>query len=114
MDLPAWSPTLIGSVAAVCTTAAFVPQAVRVWRLKRADEISFTTYLVFSIGTAVWLVYGILIDSIPVIAANAVTFALAVTILSLKLNYDRIARRNPPGPGLTIGPSAERSQSPPP
>jgi len=80
---------LIGSIAAVFTTAAFVPQVARVWRLKRADEISLTTFLAFAVGTSVWLVYGLLIDSVPVIVANAVTLVLALSIVVLKLNYDR-------------------------
>lgn len=88
MDLPALSITLVGSIAAVCTTAAFVPQAVRVWRLKRAEEISLTTFLVFAVGTLLWLIYGWEIVSAPVIVANAVTFALALWIVGLKLTYD--------------------------
>jgi MtN3 and saliva related transmembrane protein len=85
--------TLVGYVAAVCTTGAFVPQVVRVWRLQSAQDISLTTFLVFSLGTAVWMVYGLLIDSLPVILANSVTLALALTIVALKLNYDRKAHR---------------------
>ena len=94
MDFPSWLPTLIGSVGAVCTTGAFVPQVVRVWRLKRADEISLATFLAFAVGTSVWLVYGFLIDSIPVIVANGATLVLALTIVVLKLSYDRTRARN--------------------
>jgi len=93
MSLPSWAPTLIGSIAAVLTTSAFVPQVVRVWRLRSASEISLATFLVFSLGMAVWLVYGLVIGSLPVILANAVTLVLALTIVSLKLNYDRASRR---------------------
>jgi len=95
MDLPSWSTPLIGSVAALCTTAAFVPQVARVWRLKSAEEISLTTFLVFSFGTLFWLVYGLLIHSLPIILANGVTLALSVTMVSMKLHYDRGPRRNP-------------------
>lgn len=84
---------LVGSVAAVCTTGAFVPQVVRVWRLKAADEISLATFSLFAAGTSVWLAYGLLIDSFPVIAANVVTLVLALAIVSLKLRYDRGSRR---------------------
>lgn len=87
--------TLVGSVAAFFTTAAFVPQVVRVWRLRSAEDISLTTFLVFSVGMAVWLVYGLLIDSIPVILANGATLVLALTIVALKLNFDRRAQRTP-------------------
>ena len=93
MDLSTGTATLIGAVAAVCTTGAFVPQVVRVVRLRRADEISLATFSVFAVGTFVWLLYGLVIDSLPVIAANAVTFGLALSIVFLKLRYDRVARR---------------------
>ncbi len=81
--------TAIGLIAAVCTTVSFVPQLIRVWRLRSAREISLTMFLVFSLGTFLWLLYGILIRSLPVILANAVTLALSLAILALKLRFDR-------------------------
>lgn len=87
--LPLWIVNLIGSCAAVCTTIAFVPQLVRVYRRKTARDISVSMFLVFSVGELLWFVYGIFIHSFPVILANAVTLALAVSILALKLRYDR-------------------------
>jgi MtN3 and saliva related transmembrane protein len=92
MVLPIWAITLIGFAAAACTTSAFVPQAVRVWRLKRADEISLTAFLVLSIGSLAWFSYGVLLDSWPIILANGVTFVLVLTILVLKILWDRKAR----------------------
>ena len=79
----------IGSVAAVCTTVSFVPQLFRVWRRKSARDISLSMFLLFSFGVACWLVYGLGIGSAPIIAANAITLALALAILALKLRYDR-------------------------
>lgn len=78
----------IGSTAAFCTTVSFVPQLVRVWRRKSASDISLTMFLFFSFGVACWLIYGLGIGSAPVTIANAVTLALALTILGLKLRYD--------------------------
>ena len=89
MDVPSWTITLIGSIAGVCTTLAFLPQVLRVWRMKRADEISLTTFLVFSVGTLIWLIYGVLVVSWPIIIANAVTLVLSLTMLTLKLRWDR-------------------------
>jgi MtN3 and saliva related transmembrane protein len=89
MILPDWSVVVIGLIAATCTTLAFVPQVVRVWRLKRADELSLTTLVVFSIGMLIWLGYGILIGSLPLIVANAVTVLLTMTILAMKLKWER-------------------------
>jgi MtN3 and saliva related transmembrane protein len=79
----------IGTIAAFCTTFSFVPQLVRVWQRRSARDISLVMFLVFSIGVACWLIYGICIHSRPVIAANAITLVLALTILALKLRFDR-------------------------
>lgn len=87
--------TIVGLVAAACTTVAFVPQVVRVYRLRSADAISLTTFALFSVGTAVWLVYGLLIGSVPVIVANAFTLGLALAILALKVYWDRVRAAAP-------------------
>jgi MtN3 and saliva related transmembrane protein len=81
--------TLVGSVAATLTTAAFVPQVVRVWRLRDARDISLPTFLIFSVGLVAWLVYGVEVRSIPIIAANALTLVLALAIVALKVRFDR-------------------------
>ncbi len=84
---------IIGFAAAFCTTVAFVPQLVRVVRLRSARDISLPTFLMFSVGVLLWLLYGLYTGSRPVIASNAVTLVLSVSILILKLRYDRSALR---------------------
>lgn len=86
-----FSPTVnaIGLAAAFCTTTAFVPQFVRVWRLRSAREISLIMFSLFSVGEFFWLLYGIDIRSLPIILANAITLALSLGILFLKLRFDR-------------------------
>jgi len=79
----------IGFVAAFCTTAAFVPQLLRVLKLRSARDISLGTFLLFSVGVTLWLLYGLSIGSKPVIASNGVTLGLSLSILYLKLRYDR-------------------------
>ncbi len=79
--------TLLGFVAAVCTTAAFLPQALKAWRSRRTGDISLVMYLVFMAGVALWMVYGILISAPPVTIANAVTLLLAAVILVAKLKF---------------------------
>jgi MtN3 and saliva related transmembrane protein len=79
----------LGFAAAFCTTAAFVPQLVRVIRLRSARDISLPTFLLFSIGVFLWLLYGLDTGSKPVIASNCVTLVLSVSILILKLRYNR-------------------------
>ena len=80
-----------GYVAATCTTLSFMPQLIRVLRLLSAREISLGMFLIFSVSTALWLTYGVLSHSKPVIAANAATFVLAISILVSKLHFDRNA-----------------------
>jgi len=82
-----------GFLAAFCTTTAFVPQLVRVLRLKSAREISLKTFLLFSVGVFLWLVYGIYTGSKPVIASNVVTLGLSLSILYFKLKFDRTATK---------------------
>jgi MtN3 and saliva related transmembrane protein len=79
----------IGWLAAVGTTVSFVPQLVRVWRLRSAREISLITFLVFSVGVFLWLLYGIFAHSMPIILANGITLALSLAILVLKMRFDR-------------------------
>jgi MtN3 and saliva related transmembrane protein len=81
--------TAIGLLAAVCTTISFVPQIIRVWRLRSAREISLVMFLVYSLGVFLWLLYGIFLHALPIILANAVALVLSLAILALKLKYDR-------------------------
>lgn len=79
--------TWIGSVAAVLTTVSFVPQAVKVIRERQTKGISLGMYVLFTLGVALWFVYGVLIDSSPVYLANGITLLLAGTILATKVRY---------------------------
>jgi len=76
-----------GYIAAVMTTLAFVPQAIKTIRTRDTRSISLGMYVVFTAGIAMWLVYGIALDSMPMILANIVTFLLSATILGLKLKH---------------------------
>jgi MtN3 and saliva related transmembrane protein len=79
----------LGYIAALGTTLAFVPQVVRVWHTRSADDISLAMYLLFMAGVAVWIVYGVRIGSLPVILANAATLVLAAAVLVGKLRFRR-------------------------
>lgn len=76
---------MIGLVAAMLTTISFLPQTLLVLRTGRTDGISLTMYALFTTGVAGWLIYGLMVESLPVIIANAITLALAATILGLKV-----------------------------
>ena len=79
--------TLIGFVAGALTTFSFVPQLLRTWRLRRAHEISGLWLAAFIAGVALWLFYGLMLPSLPVIIANGATLVLTVPIAAVKLYY---------------------------
>jgi len=78
---------LIGSVAAVLTTASFIPQAWHTFRTRDVSGISLGMYSLFTVGVALWLVYGLLLLAWPIIIANTITTSLALAILVMKLRY---------------------------
>jgi MtN3 and saliva related transmembrane protein len=75
----------IGSIAATCTTLAFVPQAFLSYRTRDLSGISLPMYSIFTAGVAFWLVYGLLKQDWPIIIANIITVALSALILTLKI-----------------------------
>jgi MtN3 and saliva related transmembrane protein len=89
-----WLLEAIGSMAAFCTTISLFPQLVRVLRRKSATDISFAMFAIFGLGVLSWFVYGVGVRSWPMMVGNGVTFTLAVTILALKLKYDRMPGRD--------------------
>ncbi len=79
--------TYIGFFAAFCTTIAFLPQAIKVYKTKSTKDISLLMFLIFTIGVLSWLIYGLIINDWPVILANSVTLILSFFILIYKLRY---------------------------
>jgi MtN3 and saliva related transmembrane protein len=77
---------IIGYPAAFLTTAAFIPQAWQSWRTRDLSGISLPMYAMFTMGVALWMVYGMLIGSLPVFAANVITLLLSTTVLLLKIS----------------------------
>jgi len=83
------SPDLIGYGAAILTTAAFVPQALKSWNSRDLSGVSLSMYSLFTLGVALWLLYGILLQSWPIILANLITLILASVVLMLKISHLR-------------------------
>jgi len=79
--------TAVGLTAGVLTTAAFVPQVVKVWRTRSTRDISLPTFATLVAGICLWLTYGIAVGDVPLIAANTVTFVLVVAILVGKIAF---------------------------
>lgn len=79
--------TTLGLIAGVLTTIAYLPQLIKTWRSKSAHDLSWTMLIVLCTGIILWLVYGVYVHDIPIIAANIVTFIFAGMILVLKIRY---------------------------
>lgn len=78
---------LIGLIAGALTTASFLPQLVKAWRSRSTRDVSLAMYVVITTGISLWLIYGLMVRSVPVIAANAITLVIAAMILLLKIRY---------------------------
>ncbi len=78
---------ILGLVAAILTTAAFLPQVYKTWKTKSADSLSVSMLFIFVTGVLCWLIYGFLIHSIPIILANLVTAISGFLLLYFKYRY---------------------------
>ena len=76
---------IIGFAAGTLTTIAFVPQVIKIWKTKSAKDISLGMFVILCTGIILWVVYGILVKSLPVVVANATTLVFALSILVLKM-----------------------------
>ena len=79
--------TFIGLIAALCTTASFLPQVITTLRSKQTKDISLLMYAILTTGIFFWLVYGVLLKDFPLILANVISFSLAVCVLVLKIRH---------------------------
>ncbi|MCP3476364.1 SemiSWEET transporter [Bradyrhizobium sp. CCGUVB1N3] len=78
---------LLGFAAATCTTLAYAPQFIKVWKTRSTVDISLGMFLVLILGLVLWLIYGLLSGDAPLVAANAITIVIAGGILVMKLKY---------------------------
>ena len=79
--------SILGLIAGACTTISFLPQVIKTWRTRSAKDLSLGMFSFFCFGVLLWLIYGIMVMDIPVIAANFVTLVLSSTLLFLKLKF---------------------------
>jgi len=79
--------TMVGMMAGVCTTICFLPQVFKIYQTKHTADLSYAMWMIFSFGVFLWLCYGVMVKSLPVILANAITLVLSVSILVMKIRY---------------------------
>jgi MtN3 and saliva related transmembrane protein len=82
----------LGYAAAVCTTGAFVPQVMLVWRQRGAPGVSTGMYLMFIVGVVLWFSYGLALNAWPIVFANGVTLLLSASVLAMKWYFERARR----------------------
>ena len=78
---------VIGLIAGAITTASFLPQVIKIWKTKSTRDLSLGMFIFISLGMGLWIVYGLLINSLPVNVANLVSLALCLTIIAFKIKY---------------------------
>ncbi|MFA4857966.1 MAG: SemiSWEET transporter [Candidatus Margulisiibacteriota bacterium] len=81
MNLTFW----IGSIGAILTTAAFVPQVLKAHNTRHTRDLSLVMYVLLAAGLVFWIIYGLILNSIPIICANLVTLGLALYLIYLKI-----------------------------
>ncbi|MEO8332864.1 MAG: SemiSWEET transporter [Gallionella sp.] len=77
----------VGSAAAALTTTSFIPQAWRIFRTRHTADISLGMYTLFTLGVTLWLIYGISLESWPIVIANSATLLLSGTVLAMKIKF---------------------------
>ena len=81
-----------GYIAAILTTAAFLPQLIKTLKTKKAEDVSLVTLIMFICGVGAWIIYGYKISSLPILIANIITLILNLFILISKIYYSRNIR----------------------
>jgi MtN3 and saliva related transmembrane protein len=81
--------TIVGFMAGFVTTAANLPQVWKTYRSKSAEGLSFRMLVALAIGIGLWIVYGIMSKSLPLIVTNAVVLLLILSLIGMKLKFDR-------------------------
>jgi MtN3 and saliva related transmembrane protein len=78
---------LLGFAAGACTTLSFVPQVMRIWKTRSAEDVSLAMYLIFCVGIVLWICYGLLKAATPIVFANILTLLLAFAVLVMKFFF---------------------------
>ena len=83
---------ILGYVSATFTTIAFLPQIIKTIRIKSAKDVSMGMFVFFTTGVFLWIIYGVLTNTMPVLIANSVIFCLSLIQIILKIKYDKIKK----------------------
>ena len=93
LGLETINPEIFGFVAALLTTIAFIPQLLKTWKTRSGNDVSTIMLILFIIGVFCWILYGLMISSVPILVANSITFILNSFILILKIHYEKVSKQ---------------------
>jgi MtN3 and saliva related transmembrane protein len=79
---------IVGYIAGALTTLSFVPQVIKAWKMKETRDLSLAMLVLFAAGVLLWTLYGLSLNSLPIIVANVITFVLILVLLFLKIRYN--------------------------
>ena len=82
-------PDILGMCAGILTSTAFIPQVYKIWRTKDTSAISLKMYSILTVGFILWLIYGIITSSLPIMINNGLTVILSISILYLKIKTEK-------------------------
>ena len=80
---------VFGSAAAILSTGAFIPQVLKTWQSKKAEDVSYVLLIAFCSGCFCWIIYGYMTKAYAVLIANMITFSLNLVILAMKFFFER-------------------------
>jgi MtN3 and saliva related transmembrane protein len=78
---------VLGLSAGGLTTVAFIPQVLKLWRTKSGHDLSLAMLVVFAVGVALWVIYGLKLGEAPIVASNGITLFLALAMIAMKIKY---------------------------
>jgi MtN3 and saliva related transmembrane protein len=78
---------IVGYIAGALTTLSFVPQVIKAWRMRETRDLSLAMLVLFAVGVFLWSLYGLWVNSLPIVAANVITFVFILVLLFLKFRY---------------------------
>ena len=79
--------TVIGICAGILTTGSFLPQVIKIHRTKKTSDLSLAMFILLAAGISLWIIYGVLLKSLPVLLANSVVFVLCIYLIVAKVRY---------------------------
>ena len=79
--------TVIGICAGILTTSSFLPQVIKIHRTKKTSDLSLAMFIILALGISLWIIYGILLKSLPILLANSIVFVLCVYLIIAKIRY---------------------------